>query len=40
MGCCGGKGPYKKHTLKEYILSAAAITAFILSVYLIILIIK
>lgn len=37
MGCCGGPRPNKKYTLKEYIISATAITAFILLIYFIVL---
>jgi len=36
MSCCGGPKPDKKYTLKEYIVSAAAIVVFILLIYLLI----
>ncbi len=37
MGCCGGHRPNKKYTLKEYVISATAITVFILFIYIIVL---
>lgn len=36
MGCCSGPRPNKKYTLKEYVVSAAAIIGFILLIYFLI----
>jgi hypothetical protein len=33
MGCCGGPRPDKKYSLKEYLISIIAITAFVLIIY-------
>lgn len=33
MGCCGGPRPDKKYSLKEYLYSAVAITAFVILIY-------
>ncbi len=33
MGCCGGPRQVKKYSFKEYLISASAITAFVLIIY-------
>lgn len=33
MGCCGGPRPVKKYSFKEYVISALAITVFVLFIY-------